>query len=415
VRIPRKLAYVLHEQPKAVAPAVEKFYLRDSVSLKPFFSSTEPLILPPEDFVTVSVRLTKVLYAQLYSQRFDPPPRWKPAMDQIVPDTPAANDDAESKALPRAEIGMKLSTGFEMMMQEAERSNSRVVREVSLLLEDLEEDGIDTLPTDEEIRSWKDVDREDDESWMDIDFDDLQRELRGKSGGSTGEQARSGFGDLNAQADLQKLVSRFESFMNDDKAGFDGAEADEESDGDDGSDSNEYDSDEDVKFDENTYVNIMREMMGLPQELPLNSEGRDEATRDAGVEDDSESEEIRQMTAQMESELKEHGALRLDPGTAKPALRDRKGKEKEAPDQPDEMSESLANVHLEDDGSGDDEVDVDYNLVKNLLESFKGQAGMAGPVSNILGMMGMQLPRDEDDGEEDQSNRSENEPAKRLD
>jgi hypothetical protein len=51
----------------------------------------------------------------------------------------------------------------------------------------------------------------------------------------------------------------------------------------------------------------------------------------------------------------------------------------------------------------DAEVDVsaedglDYNLIKNFLESFKSQAGLSGPVSNLVGRLqpGWGLPRDE--------------------
>lgn len=44
------------------------------------------------------------------------------------------------------------------------------------------------------------------------------------------------------------------------------------------------------------------------------------------------------------------------------------------------------------------------NLVKNLLESFSNQQGLAGPATNILNAMGLVLPRDEsddDDGDDD--------------
>ena len=45
-------------------------------------------------------------------------------------------------------------------------------------------------------------------------------------------------------------------------------------------------------------------------------------------------------------------------------------------------------------------VDVDLNLVKNMLQSYDSQQGEAGPTSNILGSMGVKLPRDtsEEDG-----------------
>lgn len=40
-------------------------------------------------------------------------------------------------------------------------------------------------------------------------------------------------------------------------------------------------------------------------------------------------------------------------------------------------------------------VDVDLNLVKSLLESFSSQQGLPGPASNLLGLMGKQLPHDD--------------------
>jgi len=40
-------------------------------------------------------------------------------------------------------------------------------------------------------------------------------------------------------------------------------------------------------------------------------------------------------------------------------------------------------------------VDVDVNLVKSLLDSFSSQEGLPGPASNLLGLMGKQLPQDD--------------------
>ncbi|KAL1508008.1 hypothetical protein AB1Y20_007606 [Prymnesium parvum] len=44
-------------------------------------------------------------------------------------------------------------------------------------------------------------------------------------------------------------------------------------------------------------------------------------------------------------------------------------------------------------------VDLDFNLVKNLLASYSAQHGLAGPVSNLLGSMGLELPDDQDQQE----------------
>ena len=45
----------------------------------------------------------------------------------------------------------------------------------------------------------------------------------------------------------------------------------------------------------------------------------------------------------------------------------------------------------------DGEGNIDYNLIKNFLESFKSQAGLSGPVSNLAGRLqpGWGLPRDD--------------------
>jgi len=42
---------------------------------------------------------------------------------------------------------------------------------------------------------------------------------------------------------------------------------------------------------------------------------------------------------------------------------------------------------------------VDVNLVKSFLDSFSSQQGLPGPASNLLGLMGVQLPRDDKKGE----------------
>ena len=400
VTIPRKLACLLHERPAIIAPAVEAFYLRDPVSMKPLVSPSGIVHFPPTDLVTVSVKFTKVLFAQVKSQRFNPLPSWSSIIEPAEKQAETNNTEESLKALARTEIGMKVTSGFEMLATNADKKDNRLAREFAILLEDLEEDGDQALPTNEEIQSWPDTNRDDDEAWLDINFEDFENELEGKRGAKSGPQ--SGFGDSTKQADLQKMVSRFEAFLNDESAGIDGAEL-EDMDEDDESfeedDDDSEDEDKEVSFDEEEFAKMMREMMGMPAEKDDSKSVKTPAKPDrTGGTEDEEDEEIRKLAAQMEAELKEHGALKLDPGpkdTAKKTIKEKqepevqgKGKGKET---------QVEKGALEEEDSGDEEVDIDYNLAKNLLESFKSQAGMAGPTSNILGMMGMQLPRDEDD------------------
>ncbi|KAL2163692.1 hypothetical protein VTH06DRAFT_5750 [Thermothelomyces fergusii] len=428
VTIPRKLAYILHTRPASVAPATEAFYLRDPRSLKPLLrpidaSSKSGLIFPPTDLVTVSVRFTKVLYAQLKSQRFHPPPvAWRPLLHAAGLEAAAAvsaamgskTEDEARKKLARLEMGIKLTTGFEILCQTPDQSASRVVREVGLLLEDLAEDGGDSaLPTNDEVAGWEGVGREDDDGWMDIDFRDFERELEGK-GDAKKDATESGFGDANAHADLRKIVSRFEAFLNDESAGIEGAEIDEmdcdndESDDDSGEEDTEEDEDREVSFDEEQFSRMMREMMGLPAEdVDQAKKGKEILAEEPDELGDSDDEEIRNMTEQMESELRALGALELDPkpkkATAK--IKERWGNKPDSRRVGEKEGEGGNNEEGDDDDDDDEEsdkeVDIDYNLAKNLLESFKSQAGMAGPAGNLLGLMGMSLPRDEGDSSDE--------------
>jgi hypothetical protein len=398
--IPRKLAAILHTNPSFIAPAVEAFYLRDPISLRSLQKKEmSGFMFPPEDFVQVSTRFTKTLFAQLRSQEWVPPGLWGDALASFMSKTPSAKD------VEKAEIGLKLAAGFEMLVQDNQNKDKKAVREIQLLVEDIES-GEEPLPTDAEIKEWGI--REDDEKWLDISFEDFEKELAGK-GAMPGQEATgskksggSGFGDKAAQENLRKMVERFESFLNDDEAGIDGAEEhdDMDFDNDDETDGDDSDEEDEVQFEEAEFARLMREMMGMPStedKVKLVDEARALAkiqeVDSEENEDDLEETEIRDVMARMESELKEAGALRLDPTpreTATPKVRgSKKGKEKVV-----ELDDN------EEDISEDEEVDIDYNLAKNLLESLKGQGGMSGPVGNMLGLMGLQMPRDEGDEDE---------------
>ncbi|RFU73120.1 sgt1 [Trichoderma arundinaceum] len=397
VTIPRAVAYILHVLPKTIAPAVEHFYLRDPNSLKPILSSSGPLQFPPEDLVTVSVRFSKTLFAQLKSQRFDTPPRWEPLLRnaknlELLP-------KEEQKRAERLETGLKLTCGFEMLATNAENSKSRVVREMAIMLDDLQEDGSSVLPSDEDIKLWEQAGRDDDDSWLDINYEDFERELEGqRTHGSS--KGTSGFGEAQTQEDLRKIVSRFEAFLNDDAAGLDGAELDR-MDIDDDDEEDDEDQDKEVSFDEEAFSKMMKEMMGIAttntgKEVKSSKGGTIEDLTDSDAEEDRD---IQDLASRMEAELKEYGTLQLDPPTDKRAIKAKESAEKK--DRKKKQPLEGPSGHSAD-GSDkeDDEVDIDYNLAKNLLESFKSQGGMAGPAGNLMGLMGFQLPRDEDSGSE---------------
>ncbi|CAN9119549.1 unnamed protein product [Alternaria alternata] len=413
--LPRKVAHILHTNPSYIAPVVEAFYLRDPISIRLIQpeKSKIPLTLPPEDFVDVSVRFTKVLYAQLLGQHWEPQAPWDTALEQLA---------KSGKPIEKAEIGIKIAAGMQMLLSHSLYASRKPTREIALLLEDLE-NGDDTLPTDTEIASWPK--REDDEAWLNIDFSEFEKELEGKGSG-----AKGAFGDKNAEENLKKMVARFNDFLADNEAGAEGADGgldpmdvDNDSDAgdrgwedpedsdstaendtkskgkgkaktsngeDDAGTDDEEDAEADAEYAE--YEQAFEKFMMLPaaEKAILTDEARALALeQDAEKEED---EEIQKLTEMMEAELFSHGALNINskpdhkPGTGLLSDSNGKGKGK------------LQDVAEEDEEDEDDELlDEDYNLADNMLKAFKGQAGMAGPAGNMMKAMGVQFPRDADD------------------
>lgn len=394
VTIPRKLAFLLHDKAAFISPAVEAFYLRDPIALRPLQNQdTNNLVFSLHDLVTAPVKFTKAGYAQLKCQQFPAPLVWKSHFSK----------EKEGKAQSRTEMGMKITCGFEMLLSDPQNIDHKLVREINLLLQDLET-GEDSLPSDADISSWEV--REDDESWLDINFKDFEDELAGKSrkGPST---IAEGFGDKNAQENLQKMVSRFEDFLNDDRAGAEGARNFDEMDNDDDDDENasgESDTeseDKDVSFDEDHFANMMREMMGMPADtatgLDPDSNPKDTATdmHGADLEVDlvgDEDVEIRQAMQAIEAELQDAGALYE--------------RAKRSPDKATRQSQTViertngketASTIPAHESDTDDDLNINFNLAKNLLESFKSQNGAAGPSGNLMRLLRTPMPRDEDE------------------
>ena len=91
--------------------------------------------------------------------------------------------------------------------------------------------------------------------------------------------------------------------------------------------------------------------------------------------------------------------------SAKPSSLKGKGRAKEnsnamAVDDNDIDIEAAMDAELKEalqDAESDSEEPMDYNIIKNFLESYKSQAGLSGPVSNLAGRLqpGMKLPRDD--------------------
>ena len=386
VRVPRNLAYLLHQSAAYISPAVEAFYLRDPIALRPLQAQSQGnLVFPPQDLVTMVVKFTKVGFAQVMSQRFSTPTAWTSTKSTIT----------SERLRAQTEIGMKITSGFEMLVSDPQNRDHKVVREIKLLLEDVAV-GVDALPSDDEISRWGMV--EDDEAWLDVNFEDFDNELSGTS--QRHKAASSGFGDKSAQENLQKMVARFKDFFEDDAAGSEGAEYLDDMDNDDDEDEDDISEDvssveehDRVSLDEDKFTTMMREIMGMPSDS-----GDGQSNTGAGIAGDvsaydidsstrEEEMEILRLSQAMEAELEAAGALQLDAVAH--------GSE---PEEIKTTVKSGAETATEEEGSEDEDgrgrdLDIDFILAKNLLESFRSQVGNAGP---SLSIMGMRLPRDED-------------------
>ncbi|KAL8999651.1 MAG: hypothetical protein Q9169_001611 [Polycauliona sp. 2 TL-2023] len=372
--IPRKLAYILHEKAAYISSAVEAFYLRDPIGLRPLQSTgAAKLLFRPEDFVTISTRFTKVGFAQLRGQDFDTPRAW------------ATSIGKEPSILSQIgyQMGMKVTCGFEMLMSDPQNVDKKPVREINLLLEDISA-GEAKLPSDQAISEWES--RVDDESWLDVDFEEFERELSGK-GDQNASGSSAGFADKTAQENLRRMVSRFAKFRDEDDDGIQDGEYVDDMDNDNDSDSlashesakSEDDDKEKVdEFDEDRFASMMREMMGLPAtgttDSPPPSMVNEDLVSMSGAESvrGDEAKEFHKVMNDMEAELRDAGALSLEPpqhnktGHQKtiPSVAQRNGDASFS-----ELSRVSQDQSSSDGESG--ELDIDFERAKELLSQFK--------------------------------------------
>ena len=320
VTIPRKVAYILHHHPAAITSAIEAFYLRDPITLK-LLRDKSPfdLMFGAKDTVTTSVTFTKVGFAQLQGQRFTIPQSF----------TAPRADVGSSEERNRAETGLRIACGFEMLLSDTQSADKESVRVVNLLLDDLAS-GEAVLPSNDEINAWSV--RSDDDEWLNINFEDFEKELAG-NGNPHQKQDSSGFGDESAHANLRRTVQRFQEVLaqeaeqgsTDLLEDMDFDDDDDESSLDEGDDSEEEDTFQpdqvERDFNEEEFSALMREMMGMPPEVMEEIKQESIKSRDGadGIADSPvtnlvgatmhEKGSIREIMDQTEEELRKAGVL----------------------------------------------------------------------------------------------------------
>lgn len=458
VRVPLSVAQVLKHEPHLISKAVEAFYDRDVDSMKA--ASRMEKFLSSKEMVDISARMSRAMYAQLMQQAFQAP--------RCYPMPPLSSPNYKD-----AELGMKISCGFEMMYKqrshyqsetedaEAGTSGSGAAGVESLalkaarsrdigweafrrslenrgyfrgLLEGSKEhkklmdealdyyrnttlfsrvskvmhspvkciDEILALPHSSSDFVGLDLPPNDDDTWLyngeedlnaamlerqkEIDSYERERLKRKQSKNPTGNYStsRETMNDFNPE-DVAKNMQAFVDKM----SSYEGAE---------------------VSGNGNS-ESISMDMRQFIKELKL-ATGHD--IKDKGVcfeeepLEDSDYSSLDMDFDEMDSDSSWPDATK---GVEEPSNTFKDAYSDALKDELKKTSLTKSFVRAEDLSSAGDKnkaqsdvkgtededlrpVDIDVNLVQSLLDSFSSQQGLPGPASNLLGLMGFQLPDD---------------------
>ncbi|CAG7871706.1 unnamed protein product [Brassica rapa] len=430
VRVPVSVAHVLRHVPFLISLAVEGFYDRDVDSMK-HAAKMEKFLSKEEELVVVNVKMSRAMYAQLVQQKFQAPSCYP---------MPSISD---REAYAEAEIGMKIACGMEMMYQERKKEGEDGrgsgwskykenleksgyfegllcgSKEYKRLMENAEEyyqksssvsrtreimsapvrriDEILALPYSEDDFKGQEVAVSDSDSWLYDGEDELnsvlqerqkemefynekkERKQKGKEkeeGGSSSDANVNNFDLGDISKSMEQFIQKVSSYK--------GAEVPQNRDF------------KEVNLDVDRFMKDIESMLGSQggqEEVDDDSDGSEGSSMDMDFDDESEGEDPNddEKEAFMESYS---GAMNEE---LKNSTLD---KSFEHVNQLSSKQNGESSKTTEEKEEDDDEftpIDADFNLVKNLLESYSSQQGLPGPASNLLGLMGLQLPKDSND------------------
>ncbi|XVE83054.1 hypothetical protein DITRI_Ditri16bG0056400 [Diplodiscus trichospermus] len=426
VRVPVSVAHVLKHAPSLISLAVEGFYDRDIDSMK-HAAKMERFLKggKEEEMVTVAVKMSRAMYAQLMRQKFQAPKCY-----------PMPN-----RADMEAELGMKIACGFEMMYQEKRKEGEEGKgsswkkylesleksgyfkglipgsQEYKRLMENAEEyyrnsslfsktsemlnapvrqiDEILSLPYSADDFKNQDIPPSDDDSWLYSGEDELnsaledrQKEMelyelklkkikKSKEQQDTGPSSSSKGEDF----DLGDLVKTMQGFIHK-MSSYEGAEVPKDRDS------------KEVELDVDCFIKDMESVIkyqggedvavDMDDEEGSSDMDFDESEDGSDISDHNEDEEdsfVHSYSDAMDTELKNTTLTKSFIHANEKSVKN-EGTSAAVEDKDEEFTP----------------VDVDVNLVKNLLDSFSTQQGLPGPTSNLLGLMGIQLPKDDKEG-----------------
>ncbi|XP_076882080.1 protein ecdysoneless homolog [Bidens hawaiensis] len=421
VRVPISVAQILKHEPCLISLAVEGFYDRDIDSMK--YAASMERFLPNksnDEIVEVSVLMSRAMYAQLMQQTFQAPKGYP---------MPPRSDGGYAAA----ELGMKIACGFEMIYQMKKRNGLEGKggtwevykeslekngyfdgllpgsKEYKRLMENAEDyyrksslhhreseilsapvrriDDILSQPFSVDEFNGRDLPPSDDDSWLYNGEDELNAALserqhemeyydmnhkKNKSKEEGVGPSSSNFDDYDL-GDIAKSMKEFVDKM----SSFEGAEVPA-----DGSSKN-------VDFDVDHFMKEIESVMkpsnaasgdgdyDVDEELSSDMDLDDPEDSDIEEDEDEQKEFMSSYSDALSHELK---STTLDKSFVRA-------------DETQVKKDEGTSRELDDDEFTP--VDVDLNLVKSFLGSFSSQEGLPGPASNMLGVMGLQLPQDD--------------------
>ncbi|KAI8887952.1 SGT1-domain-containing protein [Backusella circina FSU 941] len=416
--LPKRAAFVLHSCPQLLPHAIEAFYLRDPFSLKACSTMTT---FPPIQSVETMARFTKTTFAQTVSQKFYAPKAFRlPSVSQ-------------KNKFRQAELGMKVACGLEMLYYNSkrqfpdtkdddypfetdkkfaaymdhlaslgyfkdERKGSKLYQQleqqakshyleskvegidgeikkvdfedvdlsgdtrvpphhiIDRLLKRYSEEGLDALLLEQQKRGIQ----PDSEDWMNVDPKQLEEMLTKRMGGHE-DMMKDVAKDFSGDGmDLEKIMSSLEDFVENKESGVDGVEfPGEEEEEEEESQDDDDEEEGDIKFNIDEFMRILTGTLG-------------NGNTNQEEEEEEEEEKLADVMEEMDQEIAGHAKM-----TGSFEKQTQYDEDENAP------------------------VDVQLNLVKNVLESFKSQQGLPGPVGNILSQFGVVLPGDNEEDDQD--------------
>ncbi|XP_015890584.2 protein ecdysoneless homolog isoform X2 [Ziziphus jujuba] len=421
VRVPVSVAQVLKHEPCLISLAVEGFYDRDIDTMK-YAAKMERFLSKgrEKELVCVSVKMSRAMYAQLVQQTFQAPKCYP------MPNRSSASEFVE------AELGMKIACGFEMMYQQRKREGLEGKgstweafkeslersgyfegllpgsKEYRRLMQNAEEyyrssssfsrasemmsapvrlvDEILALPHSAEDFRGQEVPPSDDDSWLYNGEEDLnyallerQKELelynlkhKDKQKMNIPQDAGPSSSSKVDEFDPGEIAKTMQAFVHK-VSSYKGAEVPENRDL------------KEVNLDVDSFIKEMESIMKRQgsQDDACDDDFEEGSSSDldfepSEVNGDGEDVFMHSYSDALNEELKSTTLEKSFIRANEQAPQKKEGTSKGSEDMDEDFTP----------------VDADVNLVKSFLDSFSSQQGLPGPASNLLGLMGFQLPQD---------------------